>query len=337
MSRELVVRALSDQMTAKVWTGNYAPVFPFTPQDMSIGALLPAMLYMFRWGHRRGRGEFFKVFSDISTQKPTIRSVARKLASHNRLAGFDGDIELAILGDMLLASTFENQRRKEGQDEPVQRCVANHYLASWIDLPKEVGHLRGVPEMLVALLANQAEGKALDPGRRNGRYPVGCRIEDNTLLRLLGPGMRVEGEYRSNLKSDTFDENVRVGLDQLLAVRLAQICGSAPIKATGKGQASPIPNQWPIARTAANWLREDLVCFLEAYGRTMPRLSFLPMMESRPGPGSYKHTPVDYPHRRTLGAARDCAKPDRTEALANLCRLFDGSRSRFARRVGTVI
>lgn len=280
MSRELVVRALSHQMTAKVWTGNYAPVFPFTPQDVSIGAILPAMLYMFRWGHRRGRGEFSKVYSDAETPKPTIRSVARKLSKHSLLSGFDSELGLTILGDMLLASTLENQRRKEGHDEPVQRCVANHYLASWIDLPASVANLRGVPEMLVALLANQSKGEVLEPGQKHGRYPVGSRIEDNMLLRLFGPGMRVESEYRSDLKSDTFDENAPIAIDQLLAVRLAQMCGSAPIKASGKGQQSPILNQWPIARAAFTALREDLECFLEAYGPTMPRLSFLPMMES---------------------------------------------------------
>jgi hypothetical protein len=48
MSKQVVARVLGDHMTSQVWTGNYAPVFPFTPQDFAIGALLPSILYMFR-------------------------------------------------------------------------------------------------------------------------------------------------------------------------------------------------------------------------------------------------------------------------------------------------
>ena len=57
-ARKIVESVLGGHMTAKVWTNNYAPVFPFTPQGFAVGALLPMMLYLFRWGHRRGRGKF---------------------------------------------------------------------------------------------------------------------------------------------------------------------------------------------------------------------------------------------------------------------------------------
>jgi hypothetical protein len=48
------------------------------------------------------------------------------------------------------------------------------------------------------------------------------------------------------------------------------------------GQASPIPNQRPIAAKATAEFREDLLTFFDCYGRneTMPRLSLLPMLES---------------------------------------------------------
>ena len=70
-----------------------------------------------------------------------------------------------------------------------------------------------------------------------------------------------------------------MGLDQLTTIRIAQMCGSAPLKASGKGNPAPIPNQRPIATVAARRFREDLVVFLRAYGQT-PRLSLLPMLES---------------------------------------------------------
>src|SRR5271166_6267558 len=127
-SRKIVESVLGGHLTSKVWTGNYAPVFPFTPQGFAVGALLPMILYLFRWGHRRGRGRFRTVFSPPNG-RPTIRSVAAKLAADPRLDGFDSDIARTLLGDMLLTSTLENRRRTEGQDEQVQRCFASHYMA----------------------------------------------------------------------------------------------------------------------------------------------------------------------------------------------------------------
>ena len=58
---------------------------------------------------------------------------------------------------------------------------------------------------------------------------------------------------RANLRSDRFDEAAKIGLDQLLTVRLAQLCGEAPSKAVGKGDPGPIPNQRPIARSCESF------------------------------------------------------------------------------------
>src|SRR5216684_563526 len=98
MSRQVVARVLGDHMTSQVWTGNYAPVFPFTPQDFAVGVLLPPILYMFRWGHRRGKGGFAKAFGG-SGEKPTIRSVAPRLAADPRINGFDDETGHSVLGD----------------------------------------------------------------------------------------------------------------------------------------------------------------------------------------------------------------------------------------------
>ena len=98
-ARKTVEMALGDHMTAKVWTGNYAPVFPFTPQDFAIGALMPMILYLFRWGHRRGRGKFNSVFS-VEGGKPTIRSVADRLARSELVQGFESEAGRTILGDL---------------------------------------------------------------------------------------------------------------------------------------------------------------------------------------------------------------------------------------------
>ena len=278
MSKAIVSDVLTPKMTAQIWTGNYTPVFPFTPQYFSIGAILPAVLYMFRWGHRRGRGKFNQTFADDLSKKATTHSVASRLAHNAGFTGFEGDTANAILGDLLLAYVLENKSREEGQNRQVQRIFPTHYFASWVDLPDSVINLRGIPEMIVALLVNQPRGEMVE-SHRHGRYPVGCRIEENELLQLFAAGTGVEGEYRTSLTSDRFDETTNVGLDQLVTIRLAQECRTAPEKARGKGEQSPIPNQRPIATQAAKTFYEDLTVFLRAYA-AIPRLSLVSMLET---------------------------------------------------------
>ena len=90
-ARKVFASVLGDHMTAKVWTSNYAAVLPFTPQSFAVGALLPMMLYLFRWGHRRGRGKFRVAFS-APGGRPTIRSVSARLAGDPRLEGFESNL-----------------------------------------------------------------------------------------------------------------------------------------------------------------------------------------------------------------------------------------------------
>src|SRR5262249_13472261 len=137
--------------------------------------------------HRRGRGKFSSVFSSPAG-KPTIVSVAGKLASDSRFSGFDGEVGCALLGDLLLTSALENRRHAEGHSEQVQRCFPSHFMASWIDLPFNAAPLRGVPEMLVALIADQAHGDVLEPETKSSRYPVGVGVQDNELVAAFAAG-----------------------------------------------------------------------------------------------------------------------------------------------------
>jgi hypothetical protein len=186
-----------------------------------------------------------------------------------------------VLGDLLLAWCLENRKHAEGHSEQVQRIYPTHYLASWVDLPTSVTHLRGVPELLTALLAHQDTGEWIAP-RGRGRFPVGVPHGDNHLLDLFGRQMEIRGTYGSNLGTDTFNEAgaTGVGIDELLAIRTAQACGSAPFKAKGKDESERIPNRHPLARAAAESLREDLAVFIEVYGGPIPRQVFLQILES---------------------------------------------------------
>ena len=117
-ARKIVESVLGGHMTAKVWTGIYLPVFPFNPQGFTVRELLPTMLYLFRWGHRRGRGKFNAAFGSQGG-KPTIESVSEKLAGDPRFDGFKGEVGRAVLGDLLLTSALENRRHAEGHSEQI--------------------------------------------------------------------------------------------------------------------------------------------------------------------------------------------------------------------------
>jgi hypothetical protein len=284
--KTIVEEALRTQRARALWTANYYPALPIAPQSFEIGALLPAMLYMARFGHRRGRGRFVETFGkqrDGTTTAPTITTVADGLRSRQEssLEGFDDGLGGTVLGDLLLAWCLENRKHAEGHSEQVQRIYPTHYLASWVDLPISVTHLRGVPEFLTALLAHQGTGEWIEP-RGRGRFPVGVSHGDNRLLALFGRQMRIRGAHGSDLGADTFIEAEAgaVGIDELLAIRMAQTCGSAPLKAKGKDESERIPNRHPLALRAAECLREDLAVFIEVYGAPIPRQAFLQTLES---------------------------------------------------------
>ena len=162
--REIVENALSPDMVEEIWTGSYDKVLPVALQTFEISALLPVVFYMFRYGYRRGAGKFLVTYGPPTgtpaqkRRQTTVDRIAAKLAETDELTGFDGDVERAILGDLLLSFCLENVRHRLGRDQQVQRVAPTHYMASWIDLPWNVSNLRYVPEMIVAMLANRRTG-----------------------------------------------------------------------------------------------------------------------------------------------------------------------------------
>lgn len=286
--KETVEGVLGTPTTKKLWSSIYTPILPFTPQDYSMGAVLPAILFMFRWGHRRGKGTFIKTFGKVENNKvtqPTIEDVANKLIQkHDWFEGFEEQTEKAILGDMLLTFCFENKNHSMGRTEQVQRAFPTHYFASWIDLPEKVAHLRNIPEMLVSILVEQEEGEYLKKTDRKSFFNISSSFDKNIFLSLFCNSVEIKGEYLTNKTSDQFieiDEKNIIGLDQLLTIRCALSCGEAPEKARGsKEEAEDIPNRYPTAKVAAKYFREDLSVFLQAYGESIPRQPFLKMLES---------------------------------------------------------
>ena len=282
--RAIASQVLPPKMVRELWTSNYTKALPITLYAFELSAVLPAIFYMFRFGQRRGKGQFLKTFApegippEERRRRTTVDRVASVLAQEAGFTGFHCATTTAILGDLLLCFGLENAKRELGRDKQIQRVAPTHYLTSWIDLPDRVGHLRDVPEMLVAMLVNQKKGDYIRPTDK-GRFTVAASHDTNPLIAAFSEGVYIDG-LPQDLSSDRFDErDERVGLDQLLMIRLAQLLRSAPDRAFGKGTAR-IPNQRPIATLSARHFSEDIRRFLRSYAREIPRLALIDMLEA---------------------------------------------------------
>jgi len=286
--RSIVEDVLGREMTREIWTSNYEKAIPISIQDFDLSAVLPAVFYMFRWDQRRGKGKFLSVFGSGQDSKEmrrsaTIERVADRLAEAPSLEGFPGEVQKSILGDLLLCFCLENRNRALGRNEQIQRVAPAHYMSSWVDLPERVTNLRNVPEMMVAMLADQ-KGEFVQHSLEGKRtwFAVGRGFSENVLLRAFNAGIQIHrelsGEFSSRT-SDRFIEETPVGVDQLLMIRLAQTLGEAPDKVRG-GEGEQISNQRPIAERAAHYFSEDIRRFIRSYAGVIPRQALLAMLES---------------------------------------------------------
>ena len=286
IARKIVEDTLSHKFTREIWSGNYEKVLPVTAQDIEISTILPAVFYMFRFGCRRGSGNFFEVFGPSESERKkklktaTIERMAKILAQTDSIRGVKENAQRAILGDLLLCFCLENIRHNLGRDQQIQRAAPVHYMSSWLDLPKNVGHLRNVPEMIVAMLADQ-QTKSIEQTSAEKRswFPVGGSPLQNLLVRAFSQGVFQRGTMRDDLASDQFDESVEsIGLDQLLMVRMAQQLKRAPDKSRGKGSGQ-IPNQHPISEKVSRDFSEDIRRFLRSYSTSIPRHTLVEFLE----------------------------------------------------------
>lgn len=291
--RQLVTEVFGPKMTKEVWTGNYEKVLPMSVQTFDLSAVLPSVFYMFRFGWRRGTGDFVDTFGPSEGTKSqrrkgtTAHSVASTLVRRDDdFLGVDGQSEQAILADLLLCYCLDNRWYELGRTKPIQRIAPTHYLASWVDLPANIGDLRRVPETITAILANQKRVEHVEETKRDGKptwFPVvgGPEenvFEENELLKAVGQGMRRPVEV-GDLADDRFDENTAVGIDQLLVIRIAQALRKAPDPIAGR-DARKIANQRPIATKTSREFSEDMRKFVRTYASVVPRQAFMEMMES---------------------------------------------------------
>ncbi len=284
-ARAIVDEVLGRAMTKELWTNNYEYAIPISVLDFELGAVLPAVFYMFRFGVRRGKGRFVETFGNGSgnareqRQSATVDRVAAVLSQTSNFEGFTDETSRAVLGDLLLCFCLENRVRALGRAEQVQRVAPAHYMASWIDLPEGVADLRYVPEMVVALLADQA-GSEVSRNNEGDKtwFAVGEGFENNVLLKAFDQGVVRKGQLGDH-GADRFQEDSMVGLDQLLMIRLAQQVKVAPDKVRGK-EGDKISNQRAIARRASRAFSEDIRQFIRGYATAIPRHAFVRLLES---------------------------------------------------------
>lgn len=300
-AKTIVREVLSVRRADEIWSARYDKALPITFNHFALSAILPAVLYMFRFGHRRGQGAFLKTFAAEGAslrerrRMATVERVAENLASRLDLVGFDSEAERTILGDLLLCFILENVRHDVGRDKQIQRVAPAHYMASWVDLPERVVHLRFVPEMIVAMLANQ-KGEYIEPTEADKRtwFSVARFSQEtaesesgedsalrprNLLLEAFSQGI-TRRAFAADRRSDPFEESdTSVGLDQLLMIRLAQELEVAPDKLRGK-DLHKISNQRPIAKKAAEQFSDDIRRFVRSYAGVVPRHAFVDLLES---------------------------------------------------------
>ena len=279
-SRIAIEEVFGKQLADRIWTASTMSVYPAVLQDFSVGSVLPAVFYMFRRAHRRGKGRFLEEFSSGPNGRPNIFLVAGRLSQQREFfEGFESELAKDILGDLLLCDALENKKHLEGQNQEILRAFPVHFLASWIDLPKNVASLRAVPEMLIALLGNQSTGQTVG-SIGVGDFTIGCLPDQNLFLRVFGRGVEF-GPSVAHLSADFASETVNYSVEELLMIRLGQTCGQAPEKLRGTVRgSSDIPNAMPLASVAAGYFRDDLATFLRNFGEVIPRRALTPMLEA---------------------------------------------------------
>ena len=95
-AKEILESVLTPATVKEIWSINYADAFPFTLQDFSVGALLPAMLYMFRRAHRRGKGSFFETFAPLDGEVVQKRSKRRIPSVTRDYSPFASELSVAL-------------------------------------------------------------------------------------------------------------------------------------------------------------------------------------------------------------------------------------------------
>jgi len=241
-------------------------LLPVDFNAFNISMIWPTVLYLFRYGRRRGKGNWEATYAiEGCRSAPTPRQVSTRFRDRASevLQGFDSDAGRDILADWLASGILDTIWSSGDPDDPVIRIRPLHALTSWVDLPKSVANLRGIPEFLVSTLAN---GGKDDKSGNQGPFAVRQPPESNLLYRVFGRGLRIPD--LDDRTKDAYEETVGLDPDILLCIRLAQTMGHAPPEQ--KGDSARLPAFGSVNQNQLRRLREDFSALLRAYGHSAP-------------------------------------------------------------------
>jgi hypothetical protein len=272
--KEILSEVLRPVELEALWTKNYFPAFPISFGAFELGSVMPALFYLCRRGVRRGAGSFRRTYAPDGNPV-SVAGLSAALVEDGAVA-LQGRHETQVIADLLLCTTFINKWHATERDADVMRISANHYLASWFDLPIIFIHLRLVPELLLTALVQQPKGEQVRPcaAATPGFAVTGC-YEDHALLRPFSAGM---SSAQDDLH-ECWSESATVDVDQLLCIRIAQKLKHAPV-ALSNALKGAINNQWPVAVAAMRIAGDDMAIFLRTYADGIPRKALLSMLES---------------------------------------------------------
>jgi len=250
----------------------YEPLSLIDPNNFRVHEAIPGLIYVFRYGRRRGKGRWTEVsLSDEPRQelttRVTVRDVARTLVQESpRLEGFDQQAGEDIVSDWLAAAVVQTLRGTGEVDDPVQWIRPLHYFACWADLPKQFINLRSVPELLAGVMTDADSGVlGRDP---SGPFSVAANPSMNILLEVLGHGVNYGNTEDLTGDRLAVESDTDIGPEELLCAVLGEQLGSAPRPIGGEGGTVPVYDT--LCPLQARQLREDVSVLLRAYHRTMP-------------------------------------------------------------------
>lgn len=250
----------------------YPPLTLVDYNNFRMHEVLSGLMYVMRFGRRRGTGNWSRVFASSAAPDgsrrpplPTVLEVASVLARDcDLLKGFDTAEGQSILADWLATSVVTTKNDTGDVSDQVQWVLPLHYFACWVDLPVHFNHMRGVPELLAGMLADASPG-VLQPGD-GGAFKVAAAPSDNVLLRVLSDG--VEPGPQFDQRGDRLVSKGDLDEDALLCALLGSSLKAAPTPIGGpRGEVRVFA---PLCPRQARVLRDDISVLMRAYGDSIP-------------------------------------------------------------------
>ncbi len=287
--------SLGRKLERAVWSSNADSLLPIQFNDVDLKAVIPAVLYILRFGARPGKGYFTTSFvtkgdSSGRKDKVTANDIADLLLADENRAYFSVEVDEKVahrlISNTLSGLVFQNTRNRRGTNHAIIRTLPNHFMSAKFDLPEKVSHLRGIPEITVSAIVGDSR-KPSRPFIKDAHQMTSSKESfnnygSNLLLAKFARAIKVnESKSAANTGNPREEieeaEAIDLEIDQLLQVRVAQCLSGFPNKQTSNGKTfEPFSvvteRQWRI-------FSEDLRHFIRYFSKNLSRNEFTAALE----------------------------------------------------------